>query len=455
MGLFDFFRKASSAAPASTSGTYKEIGVTGLHVATGYVYEEFLLELSGDRGRRVFREMSDNDATVGAIILSIDALLRAIKWDVEPNENDTDGTGSEWLKAALADMDHSWEAFISELLSMLTFGFSYHEIVYKKRDDGTIGIAKLSPRSQESLLRWEMSPNGDVLGFHQQDPNGGPAIYIPIEKALHFRTTFRKNNPEGRSILRNAYTSWYYKKQIQILEAIAIERELAGLPVIRVPSEILTNPDMASVLQKYQRLARDLKFNDQGGVILPSDTYKDDTGRPSSVRQFEIELMSASGSRAIDMNSAIVRYQQDIARTILADFLILGSASRGSFALSKSKTDLFLRSLEGYTSNIASELNKSLIPKLWKLNGFPDETRPTIVPGQVAPTDLEELGNYISKLAGAGIVFGGDPETEKKLRQAADLPGEYVGGGMYPNDMINANQDPFGTLQVDAQQGAA
>lgn len=460
MGLFDFMRRpvAGESGDTGKKSAGSEYGVTGLRIASGYIYEEFLQELSGDRGRRVYREMTDNDAVCGSIITAIDALLRAIPWTFEPNPKDTTAEGATWLTETIGGMDHTWESFISEMLTMLTFGWAYHEIVYKKRDDGTIGLAKLAPRAQESLLRWELTPTGEVIGMHQLDPNGAAPIFIPREKALHFVTTSRKMSPEGRSILRNAYTSYWFKKQIQIIEAIAIERELAGLPVIKVPSDVLTNPDMAPILAKYVRMARDLKFNDQGGIIMPSDTYKDEAGRPGNVAMFSVELLSASGTRSIDMNGAIVRYQQDIARTILADFLILGSSSRGSFALSKSKTDLFLRSLEGYTANIAAELNKDLIPKLWKINGFDPDTMPIARPGQVAPTDLDELGNYLMRISQAGFQLAGDPETEKKVRQAADLPGSYIGDGSgsgTPHESFPTEEDLTVETVPDMEDGSA
>ncbi|WP_155274431.1 hypothetical protein [Piscirickettsia salmonis] len=48
-----------------------------------------------------------------------------------------------------------------------------------------------------------------------------------------FRTTSRKGNPEGRSILRNAYQPWYYKKNLESIESIGIERNLVGLLTLR------------------------------------------------------------------------------------------------------------------------------------------------------------------------------------------------------------------------------
>ena len=62
---------------------------------------------------------------------------------------------------------------------------------------------------------------------------------IPRAKCLLFRPTAYKSNPEGRSILRTAYRPWYNLTQIENIEGIGIERDLAGLPVVKVPPEVM------------------------------------------------------------------------------------------------------------------------------------------------------------------------------------------------------------------------
>jgi hypothetical protein len=448
MGVFDFFRSVrqddATIVQLPTPGQVKpsdELGVSGVRVASGYVYEEFLTELQGIRGRRIFREMCDNDDVIGAVLTAIESMLRAADWNVEPSKSGSASEakkGAQFFEECLADMDHTFEDFICEVLTYLTFGFAYFETVYKRRDglycpnlenvsrfsDGKIGIRKLAPRAQETLIRWEMSDAGDVLGFWQLPPQGGVTRFIPIDKALLFRTKSRKNNPEGYSLLRNAYVSYYYKKNLQIVESIAIERELAGMPIITLPSEIMNSqdPQQQAVYAAYQKVARDMKFNEQAALIIPSNTYMDGMGKPTNIPMVDIKLISAQGSRHIDTNVIINRYSSAIARTVLADFLILGSNSRGSFALSKSKTDLFLRSIEGYLNNIAAVINRGLIPTLWRLNGFSPETMPKLKPGQIAPPDLTQLGLFVQQLASAGIIFGDNTEAIDYLLDAADIP---------------------------------
>ena len=53
------------------AGTFDELGVTGLRQYGGFVVEEWLRQLSGPRAAWAWREMADNDSTVGAIMFEI------------------------------------------------------------------------------------------------------------------------------------------------------------------------------------------------------------------------------------------------------------------------------------------------------------------------------------------------------------------------------------------------
>ena len=247
--------------------------------------------------------------------------------------------------------------------------------------------------------------------------------YIPANKSIYYRTTSLNGDPSGRSILRNAYTSYEYLNNLQAIEAIAVERELAGIPVARIPAEYLSGD--ASIAQSgfvnnLQQILRDVKFNEQGYIILPSDTYPDKDGAPSSTRLVDIELMASNGKRNIDINPIVSRYQRDIARSVLSEFLLLGT-SGGSYALSKSKTDLFLRALESYIQAIVDVLNKQLVERLWQLNGLNYDLMPTIEAGDVAPHDLREIASFLRNLNGAGIDVSSHPEVIKDLMDIADL----------------------------------
>jgi hypothetical protein len=214
---------------------FTEAGSTGLRRMGGYVYEEILRELSGYKGIKIYKEMSENEPVIGAFLFAIDMLVRGVSWDVKPASTEPqDLLSAKRVEENMQDMSHSWEDMIVEILSMLPFGWGWHECVYKIRqgessdpdvpgsrfDDGTIGWRKIPIRSQDSLLEWEFDASGGVKAMIQMPPPDYIPRRIPIEKSLLFRPKAHKGNPEGSSILRNAYIPWFFKKSLQRIEAI-------------------------------------------------------------------------------------------------------------------------------------------------------------------------------------------------------------------------------------------
>jgi hypothetical protein len=270
---------------------------------------------------------------------------------------------------------------------------------------------------------------GDVLGVHQEQNYGIKTLFIPSTKILHYKTTNTNNDPSGRSILRNAYSAYQYLKNLQNIEAIAVERELHGVPIGRIAAEYLSpdaTADQASVRSQMEKILRDLKFNEQGYALLPSDVYRDAEGKPTNQRIVDVELIASNGSRNIDINPIINRYQHDIARSVMAEFLMLGAGANGSYALSKSKTDLFLRSMESYINSIFDVLNKQLVERIWQMNGLNFDLMPKICAGDVAPHDLRELGSYLRNLNGANIDLSDQEDIVNALLANAELPPRKV-----------------------------
>ena len=417
------------------------LGIAGDNTQNGQIRaDEFLPELRGKRAIRKYREMRDNDSTIGAVMYATEQVLRDVDIKVMP-ANDTPAAKREadFVESIFDDMDHTLDDHISEALSSLTFGFAWFEVVYKRRKgpnnrsdksrskftDGRIGVRKIASRAPWTISKFDVDQKtGDVLGVHQEGAGFNNTSFIPTRKSLYYRTTAINNDPSGRSILRNAYTSYEYLNNLQSIEAIAVERELAGIPVARIPAEYLSTDAtsaQAGFVGNLQQILRDVKFNEQGYIILPSDTYPDKDGSPTSNRLVDVELMASNGKRNIEIDPIVKRYQHDIARSVLSEFLMLGGGNTGSYALSKSKTDLFLRALESYIQAIVDVLNKQLVERLWELNGLNYDLMPTIVAGDVAPHDLREIAAFLRNLNGANIDVSSHPEVIQDLMDIAEL----------------------------------
>lgn len=414
---------------------FVEQGISGLTRFSGIVYEEWLKELQGQRGAKVYREMRDNDAVIGAFLYAIEMLIRKVIWKLEVSgKSPEEIEATKFIETCLDDMCISWNDTVSEILTFLPYGWCFMELCYKKRmgpntpgmhnskySDGKVGWRKWGIRSQETLSKWLFTDDGSVLGMEQLAPPDYKFRTIPMEKALLFRTRSNKENPEGRSILRNAYRSWYFKKNIEEVEAIGIERDLAGFPIMWVPPEILAQEtdDAKIAYAKYKQIITNIKRDEQEGLLLP--LIYDDKGN----KVYDIEMLSAGSTRRqFDTNLTIQRYEQRIAMTVMADFILIGHEKTGSYALSANKSTLFQSALETILQCICDVVNKDAIPKLLKLNGYDvQKVSPKLIHDEVEKADLEALGNFINKVVTAGAVqVHGDTELENFIRQKAKMP---------------------------------
>ncbi len=432
----------------------QEVGGTGLRHWAGRINEEFLDELKYRHFYRTIREMRDNDPIVGSVLYAIKSILAQVDVDVVPfDDSEESKADAEFLEGCMFDMSHSWRAMQEQILTFIEYGYSYHEIVYKKRvgtvntkgesskfNDGKIGWRKISPRSQDTIDTWAIEPDGGISGAHQylyqsQAPNKETGyIFLPIGKCLLFRSSRTKNNPEGLSLLRNAVRPWLFKKRAEEIEGIGMERDLGGLPLMRVPSRILntTNPtaEELEVRNRCEEILVNIRNDEQAGVMLPSDVDRNGNNL------YDFQLITAGGQKQFSTNEIITRYDQRIAMVLLADFVLLGHETVGSFALSDSKTDVFGSTLGAFTDEIGDIFNQHAIPRLFAINGKLSGRLPRIRYKDIETQDLKVLGTYIKELAASGMPLFPDKNLEQMLRDAGSLP------------------DPDGTATVGGESGA-
>lgn len=135
--------------PLTNAQLFEELGSTGLTRFGGSVYEEFIKELRLKGAPQTYKEMRENSPVISAVLFAIEMSLRRVTFSFEPPD-DKDHELSDFLDSCLDDMSTSWQDTLSQILTMLQYGFSLHELVYKVRkgldkspeskyDDGRIG----------------------------------------------------------------------------------------------------------------------------------------------------------------------------------------------------------------------------------------------------------------------------------------------------------------------------
>jgi len=99
----------------------QELGSTGLRRSGGTVFEEFLVNLRGLRGARIYREMADNDPTIGSMLYAIEKVVTRLEWRIDPySDNSADGEITKedkevaaFVESCLHDMSESWDSALS------------------------------------------------------------------------------------------------------------------------------------------------------------------------------------------------------------------------------------------------------------------------------------------------------------------------------------------------------
>ena len=427
---------AGTPSPAKLAQEIGASGLLGASAGQGYIYDERLPELQGIAGRRTLRKLGE-DPVVWASLYAIEQLVRHVAWRVEPNADAPESHGERGVSfvegVLFKDMDVPFAEVVSDAVSMLAFGFSIQEIVFKKRkgpntnssksslyDDEHYGVARLASRNQDTIQRWIYGPEADrLIGIEQLVPDGMTgSVLIPYWKTLHYRTTASRNNPEGRALTRGAYRSWVRKQELEHAEGRIMSRA-AGIVEIRIPARFLAagaSPEEAAVATAFRVAADRIAQERQGSLLLASD--RDASGN----YLYDITYKTTDSRRATEVSAAIERYDRRIAMTMLTDFLLLGHEAVGSFALSDSKTSVFARSISSLLNNIADQFNRVLLPLLWSVNGFDTSVMPTIVAGDLEDRDVAAVGAYLSSLAGAGMPLFPDEATENYLRDLIGLP---------------------------------
>lgn len=406
---------------------YTELGTTGLDISGGRVLESRLQNFKGPRRAIVIREMSETDSTVKGLLSNFVMLGRAVSYSIVPGgESAADDEAAEFVDQCLKDMETSWSDTLTAIFSMLPFGYSWLEQNYKWRhgdeektiqvpdpskpagsgqmkeieapksnyNDGKIGWWGWPIRLQETIERWDTDESGRVKGVFQRAKNVlQTERYIPIKKALHFRTSAARGNPEGESLLECAYRAWYFKRNFEEIVGIGVKRDLTGLLHLAVPKEWeIWTAAGASKLLELERFLSNIARDEYEGAITPDNT--------------KLELLGSGGQRQFDVKGLINMLRLEIAIGTLTEFALIGHEGSGSLALKREATRVFLLALQGILeSGVAETINRFAIPPLMKLNGFPVTQPPKLVFGNVDIPTVEVIIESLVKLAGIGATI--------------------------------------------------
>lgn len=384
----------------------RAVGISGLNINVGIIGEESNQELRSYARRFAFFLEMTRDATIATLLDCIKLPLLASEFTVvAASEDANDLFLRDFVAANMHGMfRQTWVAHVRDCLEALEFGFALSEIVLEKRSDGYLYLRNLAPRGQETLDRWEHDPQTGFTAFVQRDSTTGGLFTIPLDKTVHITYRGRKGNPEGDSLLRPLYRTYKFKKEFEVMQAIATERDIGGIPIANVPQD---SPVSAEALERLDEALANMRRDVVSFLRPPAGV---------TVEPYRSE-------RTDNIASILETLKMDIFFRGFAQFLTLGTTGVGTQALVQGDIDFFHLGLIALQQELLDAWNSQLIPYLLLANGIElVQVRPPRIqwadPGHRNIRDVMEA----YKLGVETGLYEANDADEDHMRAIHDLP---------------------------------
>ena len=418
--------------PGKTVAVTKPVGESGAPIVGGYL-------VSGEKdsrlqGRNRYITYADTIANVDIVTAGLryfGDLIGKVSWKWQAADDTARAAElAEWIEEVVNDMETPWHRVMRRAAMYKAFGFAIAAWTAKRRPDGSIGFADIEPRPQSTIERWDVTPTGELLGVTQLSQLHGREMYIPRDRMLYMVDDALDSSPEGFGLLRGVVKHATVLQAYELLEAFSFESDLRGMPLIRAPLAALNTAlrsaetgevdpvQIEAMLRPLREFLQKHRRSPQLGVMLDSSVYRstDDGATPSGSKQYDLEILKGDASGQQEIGAAIERKIRGIARILGVEFLLLGSDSKGSHALSESKTESFSLLVDSTLVELASATAKDVVGSLWELNGFEDELRPTPTPDRVQFRTIGEITAAIKDMAIAGVPLDPEDDAVNELR---------------------------------------
>lgn len=414
-------RKALNAVRTKARGRRPvEVGFTGLEVFGGTITGDFVEHNVDWWGRNRYLipdKMRKGDATCAATLMAIvlpivstDAVLQTKTGADSHKPDPVVREAADFIEHLLFDvMERSWDSWLREVFLFLAYGHYAFEKVFaevKGGDfDGAIGWKEFAPRHPSTFQYFWFDDHGHFKGVTQEafttDTNTYQSKNLELKKLMWFTNQMEAGNPLGTSILRPAYKHWKYKDGFYAVQAIAVERQGAGIPYAKYPAGT-KDPDIDAA----EEMLQNIQAHEQSYI-----TFED---------PWEVGFVDMGQGKVLDPATAIEHHDFMIPKSILAGFLNLTQGDRGSFALSSDSSGFFTYSIQQTANYVAGKVNHA-IKEVLDFN-YPNlPAYPKMRFNKVGHISLDKIMDGIAKLGAQGFLTP-TVDLENQIREILNLP---------------------------------
>lgn len=418
--------------------TFGTMGTSGTPVYGGYVMTpEKNNALIGLQKYTTFADILTNISIVSSGVRYFLNVISRPSWSCEAaDDSDEARQAAEWVEELLFQELHTpWSRIVRRAGNYRFYGFAVQEWI-AKRDEETNAIVfdDIEWRPSWTIERWDVDDKGWVNGMWQRDPQTGQFLGLPRGKVLYLVDDTLTDSPEGLGLLRHVVEPVNRLREYQKQEAYGFQRDLRGIPIARAPVDelkkavdkgLITQTQMNNAIDDMMEFASLERKTSKTAIMLNSQPYinEADTGKSmSSQYKWDLQLLSGAAPGLADVGAAIQRLNEEIARILGVEQMLLGSGSAGSFALSKEKSSALYLMADSVLNDIVAQAQHDLIWPLWALNGLDDKLMPTLRAENVAPKDVDQITRSMKDMATAGVPVMPDDEIQNFVRDLLGAP---------------------------------
>lgn len=392
------------------------------------------------------RKMVRSDETASAMMYCINTAIGSMPWrhvgmvnGVLDEKDPSAIEAAHFADTLIQDMRRSWRSFLIQAMSIVWSGLAPFEVVMKRRTadqskfpDNAWGVDRLVPIDPLTVLSWEQIEKTDILTGMRQMAAPQP---LPLWKILHIRNQGYMDDPWGEPLLTGAWKAWKLKTRIQDIEALGIERELVGLPVFRVPEDVLLSASEVddsgaptqnalraqAVISQAKKAVSQTRLGPTDGLVLPSNTWSEDEQVADRTPKYDFKLVTTGGPRSIDTRTPARDHDRAIMRVCLMQFLALGERAGGSYGLSDDQSSIAMSAIAALAGVPADEWNLKVLPLVWTLSGKDPRYMPRLRPGDVGKEGLTAVGAFLRGVGAVQALWDQDEKARGSILRAAGL----------------------------------
>lgn len=331
---------------------------------------------------------TDGDPDVLAVFRAISLPILATPLVIEPgSDRPEDREIAEFIERDLNNMTVSLAKHRAQSLRSPRWGNRIFETVFTRGDDGLYHLRKLASRPSSTIIHWHLDDHGGPDGVTQVLPDG-KTVRLDMDRLLVFVYGEADLGLIGEPLTRAMYGPWMLKTQLAKVGALAVERHATGIPTIRYTG------NKRDIRDRYESMLMGVHAHQKAFMLLAEGI--------ESMGDFAIKGVEGS---VLDPMEQMEFHRRGVYSAGMAQHMLLGAESTGSYALSADQSSNFLMAEQALLTEQEDTYQRYLIPRWVGYNwpAIPADRMPRVKHGPLARRDVKGWFDALTLAINAGV----------------------------------------------------